>query len=208
MRQAPGGGLVAVAARDVGASAARWVLVCAFVMAVSCGPKSSAEDDGGRLDAGPDVAEGGAEASGVTVLFARERVDLDHGVTFFNPTSPTLLESYFWSADTGCEAAMTGTPAQDFAQMFMTVRGPRAEDSTELRPVTATYPVVSHRSPVDPSTATLTFNLMPSGSLRGVSGTVVIESIDADENVTLVVDAILEDGTPVRGRTTLGQVCR
>jgi hypothetical protein len=192
----------------MGGGSTRWLLACAFVLTASCAPKSSADVDGGQLDGGPASDDGGFGADGVAVLLSDERVELDHGVTFFNPTSPTLLESYLWSADTGCEAAMMGTPAQDFAQMFMIVRGARADDSSELRPIAATYPVVSHRSPVDPSTATLSFNLMPSGSLRGASGTVVIESIDADENVTLVVDAVLEDGTVVRGRMTLGRECR
>jgi hypothetical protein len=42
--------------------------------------------------------------------------------------------------------------------------------------------------------------------MRAESGGVVVESID-ESLVTVTVNAILEDGTPVRGRMTVGGEC-
>jgi len=78
-------------------------------------------------------------------------------------------------------------------------------------PVTMAYPIGRSADPdtifLEPDTAGIQTNIAPAGSVRAESGVVVIEAIDAD-SVTFTVDALLEDGTPVRGRMTVSRACR
>lgn len=184
------------------------MLLSLVLLVAACGPKSGEGSDAGPSDTAVDDS-GGPEDSwvtgdGIAVAFVEETVLLDHGVLFMNPTQPTLFESYLWSYDERCD---TGTPAVDFTQMFLTIRGAGEDGTPQFPPTVGRYAVAAVRAPVDPNTATLQFNLSPSGTLRGVSGVVEIEAIEGTD-VTFSVDAALEDGTPVRGRLTLGLECR
>ena len=60
--------------------------------------------------------------------------------------------------------------------------------------------------PVNPGTAALSLALRPSGVARGSSGAVTVEEINSTQ-VTLLLDATLEDGSTVRGRVVLGVDC-
>lgn len=203
----------------------RGALIALGFLASSCSPEASGLDGGADVEdarATPDVllAEDTGWPEGILVVAATEPPGLmDHGV-IFNPdrlgsTVPIAghanLEAFLWSRDEPCDDLLD--PADDtpflFVEMDVTVRGTRIDETTELPPTAGTYPVVRG---VDPShqpsaPATATVSVVRESIIPAESGTVVIESIDTDE-MTILVDAVLEDGSAVRGRMTIGRECR
>lgn len=186
-----------------------------LLLAAGCGGKSPAESDAGHAESDAehalldtrslDVADG--NLLGIVADYATP-TSCDHGLVL-DPSRPEIA-MYVWSSDLGCAEAMSGTSLGEIAEISILVRGARRGE-VDFPPVTMAYPIGRSPDPdtifLEPDTAGIQTNIAPAGSVRAESGVVVIEAIDAD-SVTFTVDALLEDGTPVRGRMTVSRACR
>lgn len=194
------------------------VPACALWITASCvgsvAPDASLAPDAGRSDdTGADTNE-----AAVGVLVGSDPALLDQGFVYSAAplgstepvAAPALLEGYLWSGLVDCDAERMDDTPLEFVQLFVTLHGLRADGATEFPPNVGSYPVTLNEGPtnrpVNPGTAALSLALRPSGVARGSSGAVTVEDVNSTQ-VTLLLDATLEDGSTVRGRVVLGVDC-
>ena len=185
------------------------VLVVACFVAAACGETLTAAPDGGLSSTDGRAIDVGADGTQTGILVDYPALaHCDHGLVL-DPSRPEIA-MYVWSSDLGCAEGMSGTRLGEIAEISILVRGARRGE-VDFPPVAMAYPIGRSPDPdtilLEPDTAGIQSNLAPAGSVRAESGVVIIEAIDAD-SVTFTVDALLEDGTSVRGRMTVGRACR
>jgi hypothetical protein len=125
-------------------------------------------------------------------------------------SNTAVLGLYLWQHPEGCEQGLMGVPVSEIATLGINIRGPAVDETHDLPPTVGTYTVISHEGRLAPQQSSIGFRYARDGvfvsSHSSETGTLTVEAVSTTE-ITIVVDAMLTGGIPIRGRATIG-VCQ
>jgi hypothetical protein len=171
------------------------------------------------LDASVEVADTASVAdaedvSGVVQVRGPLDLTLSRGMAVWARTGiepvpqprPVYLWTFFRPGQDAC-AEHRGGPVTPPNQLAVTLRGPDVDGLEFLPPVEGDYPVQAGIAGGEALTAQLYFNVDdgngPPTPIPGESGSVRLEGITDEGGPRMVIDAVLQDGTTVRGSMQL-----
>jgi hypothetical protein len=182
------------------------IVVALLLVAPACDDTTSDSSDVGSVSQDGSSASDvplAPDASSLGILFDHSEMPVTINDGFHLGTTVPILTTHLWSREGGCEEIHGGTLFTEVAELSVFVEG-----MAGVAPVAGTYPIPRQLDPrmimLEANSAAIQGQAGPVGGRRAESGVVVIEASE----VTFTVDAVLDDGTPLRGRMTVRSDCR